>query len=472
MEGLKVNFQTDFLWGGAISANQAEGAFDQDGKGASIQDYMSRGIMAPIDDEINAANLKLDGIDFYSRYREDIRLFAEMGFKVLRISIAWSRIFPKGNELAPNDKGLQFYDKVIDTCLEYGIEPLVTLSHYETPYYLSKEYDGWRSRELVGFFERYCRTLFSRYQSKVKYWLTFNEVNALWNFPLMGAGILTPKDQLSKQDLYQAAHHELVASALAVKLAHEINPEMQVGNMVLGIYNYPMTPDPKDTLAVLEADKNLNYFLDVQAKGYYPEWIKREWEKYGVTIEIHEGDLEILRHTVDFISFSYYMSRCVSASPEKYQTGAGNLTTVLKNPYLSETEWGWEIDPDGLRIILNKFYRTYGLPLFVVENGIGGNEELVNIDGNWTVNDDYRIVYLTDHLKAVDEAIGDGVEVMGYTMWGCIDLISASSAEMSKRYGFIYVDRDDEGKGSMARYKKKSFDWYKQVITSNGAVLQ
>ncbi|MBM6615298.1 glycoside hydrolase family 1 protein [Desemzia sp. RIT804] len=467
-----VNFSKDFLWGGAISANQAEGAYDRDGKGLSIQDLLSEGVFKAPDEEVKSTNLKLEGIDFYHRYKEDIRLFAEMGFKVLRFSIAWSRIFPKGNEQEPNEKGLEFYEDVVDTCLNYGIQPLITLSHYETPYYLAKHYDGWRSRELVNFFERYCEVVFNRFKGKVKYWLTFNEINALWNFPLMGAGILTPKDQLSKQDLYQAAHHELVASAKAVKMAHEIDPNMQVGSMVLGIYNYPMTPHPDDTLAVLEANKNLNYFLDVQTRGYYPKWIQQEWKKYGVEVKMEQGDLDIIKHSVDFISLSYYMTRCVSATPEKHQIGQGNLTSVLKNPYLEETEWGWEIDPQGLRIILNQIYQTYQLPIFVVENGLGANDKLSEKNGNLIVEDDYRISYLKDHLLALDEAINDGVEVMGYTMWGCIDLVSASTAEMKKRYGFIYVDRQPDGSGSLERTRKKSFYWYKNVIETNGVSLK
>lgn len=466
------NFSKDFLWGGAISANQAEGAYNIDGKGLSIQDFLSKGVFNAPDEEVKSANLKLQGIDFYHKYEEDIRLFAEMGFKVLRLSIAWSRIFPNGNEVEPNEKGLKFYEKVINTCIEYNIEPLVTLSHYETPYYLTKHYDGWRNRELVTFFEKYCTILFERFKGKVKYWLTFNEINALCNYPLMGAGILTPKDKLTKQDLYQAAHHELVASAKAVQLAHQIDPNMQVGNMVLGIYNYPMTPKPEDTLAVIEANKNLNYFLDVQARGYYPNWIHQEWKKHNIEVVMEKDDLEILRNKIDFISLSYYMTRCVSATPEKYQVGNGNLTSVLKNPYLEETEWGWEVDPNGLRIILNQIYQTYQLPIFVVENGLGANDTLVKENDTYTVHDDYRIEYLKEHLLALNEAIKDGVEVMGYTMWGCIDLISASTAEMKKRYGFIYVDLDDDGKGTLERYKKKSFYWYKEVISSNGESLQ
>ncbi|HAR1330274.1 glycoside hydrolase family 1 protein [Enterococcus faecium] len=464
-------FPQTFLWGGALSANQAEGAYDVDGRGPSIQEYMSKGAFADLDSSIQPNNLKLQGIDFYHRFKEDIALFAEMGFKVLRFSISWSRIYPKGNEQEPNEKGLKFYDQVIDECLKYGIEPLVTLSHYETPYYLTMMLDGWRNRQLVTYFERYCRTVFERYQHKVRYWLTFNEINALWNFPLLGAGIKTQKKDLTKQDFYQIAHHELVASAKAVKIAHEINPYLQVGNMVLGIYNYPMTSNPADTIVKLESDKNMNYFLDVQARGKYPSWIKKEWEKNGVVVEMAHDDEEILKHTVDFISFSYYMSRAVSANPENYQSAAGNLTQVLKNPYLKQTEWGWEIDPDGLEILLRTLYEKYQLPLFVVENGLGAIDKIEKDETGTHVHDSYRIAYLNQHLCAIEKAIKEGVEVMGYTMWGCIDLVSASTAEMKKRYGFIYVDRHDDGSGTFKRIKKDSFDWYKEIIRTNGEIL-
>ncbi|WP_368250580.1 glycoside hydrolase family 1 protein [Enterococcus sp. 2201sp1_2201st1_B8_2201SCRN_220225] len=463
-----MSFPKDFLWGGAISANQAEGAYNLDGRGLSIQEYMSKGAFAHLDTSVEADNLKLDGIDFYHRFKEDIALFAEMGFKVLRFSIAWSRIFPNGDELEPNELGLQFYDQVIDECLKYGIEPLVTLSHYETPYYLTNQLDGWLDRKLVNYFENYCRTVFQRYQHKVTYWLTFNEINALWNFPLLGAGIKTPKEKLTKQDFYQIAHHELVASARAVKIGHEINPNFKIGNMVLGIYNYPMTANPIDTIVKLEADKNLNYFLDVQARGKYPNWIHNEWRKYGVEVKMEEDDEEVLSHSVDFISFSYYMSRAVSATPELYQSTNGNLSKVLKNPYLSQTEWGWEIDPNGLQILLQTLYEKYQLPLFIVENGIGAIDKVEKDETGLHIHDQYRIDYLNNHLSAVERAIVEGVEVLGYTMWGCIDLVSASTAEMKKRYGFIYVDRDDNGEGTLDRIRKDSFYWYKEVIDSNG----
>ena len=426
---MAIKFNDDFLWGGAIAANQCEGAYLEDGKGLSIQDIMPNGVVGDISDEPIEENLKLIGIDFYHRYKEDIKLFAEMGFKTLRFSIAWSRIFPKGDEKEPNELGLQFYDNVIDECLKYGIEPLVTLSHYETPLHLSKTYDGWRSRKLIGFFENYCRVVFERYKDKVKYWLTFNEINAVIHFPLMGAGIYTPKSELSKQDVYQAAHHELVASALVVKLAHEIMPEAKIGCMVLGVVNYPMTPNPDDMIASMERDRDLMFFTDVQVRGKYPRYTKKLFRDLDVKIEMEPGDEDILKNTVDFISFSYYMSKCTAKDVSKYEKGRGNLTSGVKNPYLRESEWGWQIDPQGLRYICNYFYDRYEKPLFIVENGLGAMDELVEVNGVKTVIDDYRIKYLNDHLVELGKAIDDGVEVMGYTSWGCIDLVSASTAE-------------------------------------------
>ena len=467
-----MSFPEHFLWGGAVAANQCEGAFQEDGKGLSIQDVMPKGVMGPVSDGPVPENLKLVGIDFYHRYEEDIRLLAGMGFRVFRLSIAWSRIFPRGDEETPNEAGLAFYDRVFDLCRRYGMEPLVTLSHYETPLHLAKEYDGWRDRRLIGFFERYCRTVFARYGERVKYWITFNEINAIWHFPLMGAGIWTPKEKLSKQDKYHAAHLEFVASALATKLLHEMVPGAKMGCMVLGALSYPMTPRPEDMIAMMEADRNVMFFADVQARGYYPGYIRRLWQREGITVSMEPGDEDLLKNTADFISFSYYMSKCTAADCSQYQKGAGNLTSGVKNPYLTESEWGWQIDPQGLRYTLNYFYDRYQKPLFVAENGLGAADELVTgADGVPTVIDDYRIAYLRDHLREVEKAVEDGVEVMGYAAWGCIDVVSASTAQMKKRYGFIYVDRQEDGSGTLARYKKKSYDWYREVIATNGKSL-
>lgn len=465
-------FPENFLWGGATAANQCEGAYNEDGKGLSIQDVLPKGFKV-ITEEPTSDNLKLWGIDHYHRYKEDIALFAEMGFKVYRFSIAWSRIFPTGEEREPNQAGLAFYDKLIDECLKYGIEPLITISHYETPLALAKKYDGWRSREMIDLYLRYCEVLFTRYKGKVKYWVTFNEINSIIHQPFMSGAILTPKDQLSKQDLYQAIHHELVASAKAVKLAHSIDPNYQVGCMILAVTIYPLTSNPDDIIEVMELDNQMYLFADVQARGAYPYYAKRIFEENSIVLDITDEDREALKHTVDFVSFSYYSSNCASADPTKGEPSGSNMVPSLKrNPYSQVTEWGWQIDPKGLRYTLNRLYARYGKPLFIAENGLGAVDTLIS-DGNgsFTVEDDYRIKYMSDHLAQVSEALRDGVEVMGYTAWGCIDLISCSTAEIKKRYGMIYVDLNSDGTGTMNRYKKKSFYWYKKVIATNGEDL-
>ncbi|PNV59824.1 6-phospho-beta-glucosidase [Clostridium sp. chh4-2] len=465
-------FPENFLWGGAVAANQCEGAYNADGKGLSVQDVLPHGLRGARTEEPTPDNLKLEGIDFYHRYKEDIKLFAEMGFKVFRTSIAWSRIFPEGDEEQPNEKGLQFYDDLFDECLKYGIEPLVTISHYETPLGLSRKYDGWRDRKLIGFFERYCRTIFTRYKGKVKYWLTFNEINSLLHAPFMSGGILTPPEELTEQDLYQAIHHELVASAMAVKMGHEIIPDAKIGCMILGITVYPLTPDPDDIIATMVKDRETMLFADIHARGKYPAYLLNYFKDHNIHLEMEPGDEEMLKNTVDFISFSYYSSICETVHTELAESTGGNLSRGYKNPYLKASDWGWQIDPKGLRYTLNKLYDRYQLPLFIVENGLGAVDELVTLDnGEKTVLDDYRIEYLREHLKQVREAIHDGVEVMGYTSWGCIDLVSASTAEIKKRYGYIYVDRNDDGSGSFERYRKKSFWWYKKIIQTNGEAL-
>jgi 6-phospho-beta-glucosidase len=472
MTATTTPFPQGFLWGGATAANQLEGAYDEGGKGLSIQDVTPKGIMNPRTDGPTPDNLKLEGIDFYHRYAQDIDLFAEMGFSVFRLSIAWSRIFPNGDELEPNEEGLAFYDRVFDECAKHGIEPLVTISHYETPLHLAEKYDGWVSRELIGFYERYVRVLFDRFGSKVKYWLTFNEINSVLHIPFGSGGINTPKDQLSPSDLYQAIHHELVASALATRIAHEMMPEAKVGCMVISMPIYPLTPNPDDVVAVMHADHANLMFGDVHTRGAYPGYALRFFRENGITLDITDEDREILRNTVDFVSFSYYMSICETADPALKTKGQGNIMGGIPNPTLEASEWGWQIDPQGLRIVLNQFWDRWQKPLFIVENGLGAKDQLVEVDGVKTVLDDYRIDYLNDHLVQVGEALADGVELWGYTTWGPIDLVAASTAQLSKRYGFIYVDRNDDGTGTLERYKKKSFDWYAEVIATNGASLK
>lgn len=464
-------FPENFLWGGAVAANQCEGAYLTDGKGLSVQDVLPHGIRGSRTKEPTKENMKLEGIDFYHRYKEDIRLFAQMGFKVFRTSIAWSRIFPKGDETEPNEAGLAFYDRLFDECHKYGIEPLVTISHYETPLYLAEHYNGWASRELITFYERYARVLFERYKDKVTYWLTFNEINSILHAPFMSGGIATPEEELTEQALYQAAHHELVASALVTKLAHELMPNAKIGCMLLSMPTYPLTPSPDDMIQVMEAEHKNYFFGDVHARGRYPGYMKRYFQEHGIEIQFAPEDEEILKNTVDFISFSYYMSCCASASADS-KVGNGNLIGGVPNPTLPASEWGWQIDPKGLRYVLNMFWDRYQKPLFIVENGLGAADVLIEDEnGEKTVADDYRIEYLREHLVQVAEAIQDGVEIMGYTSWGCIDVVSASTAELKKRYGYIYVDRNDDGSGTLERYKKKSFYWYKDVIESNGRSL-
>jgi len=469
---MTITFPDGFLWGGATAANQLEGAFDEGGKGLSVQDVLpGGGVGAPRTAGPTPDNLKLVGIDHYHRYAEDIALFAEMGFKTYRFSIAWSRIFPKGDETEPNEEGLAFYDRLLDELERHGIEPLVTISHYETPLHLAETYDGWTDRRLIGFYETYARTLFERYGSRVTYWLTFNEINSLLHAPFMSGGISTPKEQLGEAALYQAMHHELVASARATRIAREVAPSAQIGCMVLSMPVYPLTPSPEDMRVVMEADHANLVYGDVHTRGAYPGYFLRTLREKGIELEITDQDREDLANTVDFVSFSYYMSVAETADPAKKVPGAGNIMGGVPNPTLPASEWGWQIDPVGLRLVLNQFWDRWQKPLFIVENGLGAKDELVEVDGVKTVLDDYRIAYLNDHLVQVGEALADGVEVLGYTSWGCIDLVSASTAQLSKRYGFIYVDRNDDGSGTLDRYKKKSFDWYAEVIRTNGASL-
>ena len=486
-----MTFPDNFLWGGAIAANQCEGAWNEDGKGMSVadvamfkpnvdkKDYVSQWHI-DMDDIRKARETddvvyypKRHGVDFYHHYEEDIALFAEMGFKTLRISIAWTRLFPNGDEEKANEKGLLFYENVFKCLRKHNIEPLVTLSHYEMPLYLVENYEGWASREVVDMFVKFATTCFERYKDLVKYWLTFNEIDSVFRHPFTTVGIVednyASKNE-AEEAIYKALHHQLVASALVTKYAREIIPGAQIGCMVTKTLTYPETCNPEDIYLAMMDNRTNNLYTDVQVRGKYPLWIKKLWKDKGFEIPILEGDEEILAaHTVDFISFSYYMSMVQSIHAEKREKVGGNLTTGVKNPYLSTSEWGWQIDPKGLEISLIDLYDRYQKPLWIVENGLGYND-VVNEDG--TIEDDYRINYFADHFKAIGHAIENGVEVMGYTSWGCIDIVSASTSQMSKRYGFIYVDVDDYNKGTYKRLKKKSFDWYKKVIETNGEILK
>ena len=424
--------------------------------------------MSPPDESMTAYNLYHDGIDFYHKYKEDIALFAEMGFKSFRLSIAWTRIFPNGDETEPNEKGLEFYDKVFDELKKFNIEPVVTISHYEMPLALVKNYGGWKNRKVVEFYEHFARTVFTRYKDKVKYWMTFNEINVILHAPFTGGGLLFEEGENKKNSQYQGAHHQFIASALAVKAGHEIIPDSQIGCMIASMVTYPYTSKPEDMFAAMQQDRQTLFFSDVQARGSYPGYMKRYFRDNNIEIVMEEGDEQLLKEgTVDYIGFSYYMSFVASTDPQHQKT-SGNLLEGVKNPYLASSEWGWQIDPKGLRIVLNQLHDRYQKPLFIVENGLGAVDTLKE-DG--TVEDDYRIDYLQSHLEEVREAIEDGVELIGYTSWGPIDLVSASTAELRKRYGYIYVDRDSEGKGTNDRIKKKSFYWYKEVIETNGESL-
>ncbi|ADI27614.1 glycoside hydrolase family 1 protein [Geobacillus sp. C56-T3] len=474
---MNKKFPEGFLWGGATAANQIEGGWNEGNKGLSIADVLpggkerlkllkEPGFTFEIDKEkYNYPNH--EAIDFYHRYKEDIALFAEMGFKAFRLSIAWTRIFPNGTESEPNEEGIVFYDQVFDELHKYGIEPVVTISHYEMPLHLAKEYGGWRNRELVALFERYARAIFERYKEKVKYWMTFNEINGALHFPLMSMGFVPESEETKYQELFQAFHHQFVASSLAVKACREIIPDAKIGCMILAAPVYPYDCNPENVMHALEEERLLNFFCaDVQVRGEYPPFIQRVFDERGVKLDIREGDLELIKeHTVDYIGLSYYMSVTQKKDKTDDERIFGNVFDGVKNPFLKASDWGWEIDPTGLRIILNRLYDRYRVPLFIVENGLGAYDK-VEEDGS--IHDDYRIDYLRRHIEAAREAIADGVDLLGYLVWGCIDLVSASTGEFSKRYGLIYVDRHDDGSGTLERKKKKSFDWYQTVIATNG----
>ena len=474
-------FSKDFLWGGAVAAHQLEGAWDVDGRGPSVSDVMTGGsnkVARRITDGVvpgeNYPNHK--GIDFFHTYKEDVKLFAELGFKCFRTSISWSRIFPKGDETEPNEKGLQFYDDLFDELLKYGIEPVITLSHFEMPYYLTQEYGGWTNRKLVDFFVRYALCVMERYKNKVKYWMTFNEINNQSNtavdiFGWTNSGIRFSKFENPKKALYQAAHNEMVAAALVVKKGHEINPDFKIGCMLGFVPFYPYSCDPEDIMQCVESMHERYVFSDVMCRGHYGAYAYKEWEREGTAPVMEEGDLEILAQgTSDYVGFSYYMTNTVKAKVE--QTGpsivGGNAHSV-PNPYVKVSDWGWAIDPVGLRYALNTLYERYEKPMFIVENGLGAYDKL---EADKSCDDSYRIDYLRAHIEQMKKAVEyDGVDLMGYTPWGCIDVVSFTTGELAKRYGFIYVDLNDDGSGSGERYHKKSFDWYKNVIATNGEEL-
>ncbi|NVY96257.1 6-phospho-beta-glucosidase [Lactobacillus sp. DCY120] len=474
-----TTFPKDFLWGGAVAAHQLEGAWQAEGKGVSLADVMTAGsnqtprkITAGVQAGENYPNHT--GIDFYHHYKEDIKLFAELGLKCFRTSIAWTRIFPQGDEAKPNEAGLKFYDDLFAELLKYDIQPVVTLSHFEMPYHLVTEYGGWRNRKLIDFFTKFARVVFQRYRQQVKYWMTFNEINNQaqlddW-FLFTNSGLQVQPGEDAAELMYQAGHYELVASALAVQIGHQINPDFQIGGMFAMGPSYPASPDPRD---VMKAERTMqaNYwFTDVQCKGKYPAWLKQYWNRQNYQLDITLEDEDVLKAgTVDYIGFSYYASHVVQATDaeaDDFMTQASD--TQVTNPTLQASAWGWLIDPVGLRYALNWFTDRYDLPLFIVENGLGAVDKFAK----GQIHDPYRIAYLRDHIQQMALAIAvDGVNLIGYTPWGIIDLVSAGTGEMSKRYGVIYVDKDDQGQGTLKRWKKDSFTWFQHVIATNGQDL-
>lgn len=472
-------FKKGFLWGGATAANQCEGGFDKGGRGLANVDVAPHGKdrtavisgkMKMFDFDKDHYYPSKDAIEMYTHYKEDIKLFAEMGFSVYRMSIAWSRIFPKGDEDKPNEEGLKFYEDVFKECLKYNIKPLVTITHFDCPMHLITKYGGWKNRIMIKFYKNLCNAIFNRYKGLVEYWLTFNEINMILHLPFMGAGLYFEEGENEEEMKYQAAHHELVASALATKIAHEVDPNNKVGCMLAAGTCYPYSSKPEDVLAAQQKNNESYFFVDVQSRGKYPNYALKKFEREKLNIKMEKEDLELLaKYTVDFISFSYYTTRCVTVDKTVHVETKDALERDIKNPALKQTEWGWTVDPLGIRVTLNDIYDRYQKPMFIVENGLGAHDKP---DENGYVEDDYRIDYLREHIKNMKDAVEiDGVDLIGYTTWGPIDLVSAGTGEMSKRYGFIYVDRDDFGNGTLKRSKKKSFYWYKQVIDSNGENL-
>ncbi len=484
------HFPNGFLWGGATAANQVEGAWNEGGKGMTIQDclpyrevgyadftkqfaFSSKDLEEALTAGPDANYPKRHAIDAYHHYKEDIALFAEMGFKVLRISISWARIYTDPRDPEANEEGISFYTDVFKECLKHGIQPLVTLSHYDPPLAIVREYRGWYSREVIDLFVKYARTCFERFGRYVKLWLTFNEVDAMLRHPVTSGGLIEDMfpDMDFQQAIYQAMHHQMVASALAVKIGHELVPDAKIGCMMTKLCFYPYSCRPEDNLSAQARNRSVYRYTDIQAFGEYPPFLLKEIERKGCRVEMRPEDAKILKEgTVDFISFSYYMTSCMAARTDGLDMAPGNTVNGVKNPYLPSSEWGWQTDPMGLRFSLIELYDRYRRPLFIVENGLGAKDTLAE-DGH--VHDPYRIEYLKDHAKAMSDAINvDGVDLIGYTWWGCIDLVSESTRQMSKRYGFIYVDVDDYGRGTYKRYRKDSFDYYKRLIASNGQDLE
>ncbi len=488
---MTMSFPKGFYWGGATAANQYEGGWNEGGRGPAKTD-VTTGATKDTPRYVTYINADgtpgkfnlfggslpegakyavLDGYyypnhigtDFYHHYKEDIALFAEMGYTMFRLSISWPRIFPHGNDEKPNQEGLDFYRKVFEELHKYNIEPLVTISHYDDPLNIEEHLGGWENPDTIGLYEKYCHVIFEEYRDLVKYWLTFNEINSA----IMFASFVPNAPLELIRPGYIRLHHQFVASAKVVKYAHEHYPNFKMGCMIAGFISYPLTCNPKDVLAnQARIQDNFYYCGDTMVRGYYPSYARKTWKRYGLDESFFEKDAQILKEGhVDFFSYSYYATSCETVDKEAKKDGAGNMSMGYKNPYLEYSEWGWAMDPDGLRYSLNDIYDRYQVPIMVVENGLGAIDKL---EDDHTVHDDYRISYMKAHVKAMDEALQDGVDLIAYTPWGCIDLVSAGTGEMRKRYGFIYVDMDDEGKGTLNRYRKDSFYWYQKCIATNG----
>lgn len=466
-------FPENFLWGGAIAANQTEGAWDKDGRGISNIDLIPHGTKRQ-DIKLGYKKGELNqneyypshtGIDFYHHYKEDIALLAEMGLKVFRTSISWSRIYPNGDEEMPNQAGINYYKDLFKACKQHGMELLVTLAHFDIPMSIVEKYNGWKNRETIDLYIKFAETCFNNFGEYVNYWIPFNEINVVLHSPFSGGGLYFDDSENREEILYQAAHYMLVASAKAVRSCHRITPQAKIGCMIAGGSFYPYSCNPEDVWQSMNDERTNTFFVDVQAKGKYPYYMDSFFKNKGINIEIDESDKEILKETVDFVAFSYYASRTSIADISRVEKNEGNVIVSAKNPYLKMSDWGWVIDPLGLRITMNQIYERFEKPLFVVENGLGA-KDVIEADG--TIQDDYRIDYMKQHIEAMYDGIQDGVPLLGYISWGIIDLVSASTGEMSKPYGMIYVDKDDAGSGSLERRKKKSFDWYKKVIQQNG----
>lgn len=476
-------FPQNFLWGGATSASQIEGAWNVGNKGPTITEVVPRpkmnqkltlptvtkdSVAFAVKDLNDSRYPKRKGIDFFYHYKEDIKLLSKMGYKAFRFSISWARIFPNGTEDKPNIKGLEFYDKVISECLKYQIEPVITLHHFDLPLGLVKNQNGWLSRKTIKNFTMYSETVFERYKGKVKYWITFNEINsATWGFIGTGAIEENMTENEKKNVRFQSLHHMFIASAIAVQQLHKIDSEAHIGCMVARDMVYPLTCDSQDVLTALQRDNFNLFFSDVQVLGKYPSFMNRYFKEHGIQIKMKQSDEKVLANgKCDFLSFSYYSSLTISSS-RNAKKEHGNMAVGGKNPYLKATDWGWQVDPLGLRITLNEYWNRYQVPLFIVENGLGAKDTLEH----GKIHDDYRIQYLREHILQILEAIKDGINVIGYLMWSPFDLVSASTDQMSKRYGCIYVDLNDDGTGTLKRIPKDSFYWYKRVIESNGNIL-